>query len=389
MEPQLHILLLEDSEVDADLLIRFLKKSQLKFTFKRVWDESAFIKEIETQTFDLIISDHSMPQFTGIEAFRIIKKKFKHLPFIIVTGTLLEHTLAEMVKEGIDDYIFKDNLLRLPSAISHVVAKKKIERLHAQLERAHKDITDSINYAKNIQSAVLPEPEVLHNLFPESFVLFQPRDVVSGDFYYFKQEKNICYIVAADCTGHGVPGAFLSILGIEKIKQLLHPRYAPAEILRRLDANIQQAFAHSNDKENHSGMDIALCAYDVETHTLEFSGANRPLWIVRKGEDAVEEIKGNKKGIGHASGNSIDKDFKTQQVKLNCGDTFYMLTDGFADQFGGPSGKKITAKKLKNLLLGIQNLNLSKQKEYLSEFMEVWKNKDEQVDDILMIGVSV
>ena len=385
----INILLVEDSEMDAMLLVRFLKKSGMDFSYTRVWERSTFISELENKCYDIVISDHSLPKFSGKDAYLIVKNKYSHLPFILVTGTMMEHTLAEITKAGVDDYILKDNLLRLPTAIQHVVAKKKIELLHQKLEKAHKDVTDSINYAMNIQNAVFPKKTLLGELFPESFLLFQPRDIVSGDFYYFGRDGRFSYLIVADCTGHGVPGAFLSILGIEKLKSLLITQTDPAEIIRKLNIKIKKTLSNSSKEDSSEGMDIAICAFDSENNSLKFAGANRPLWIKRKGQVELEEIKGNKKGVGHSSTHFIDKDFETHEIKLEKGDTFYIFSDGLTDQFGGPKGKKITSKNLKRFLGNLQEKSMSEEKLHLVKFLEEWQDDEEQVDDILILGVRV
>jgi CheY-like chemotaxis protein len=187
MDTELKILLVEDSETDADLLFRFLKKEKIEFSHSRVWNKDGFIKALNDEEHDIIISDQSLPQFSGMEAFRISKNENKDIPFILVTGTVSEKLLTEFAKEGIDDYLLKENLLRLPSAIKHAISKKKIEQLHKKLEIAHKDINDSIHYAKKIQNSMLPDTAMLQDNFPESFILFKPKDVLSGDFYWFKK----------------------------------------------------------------------------------------------------------------------------------------------------------------------------------------------------------
>ena len=238
MSPHLHILFVEDSDSDADLLIRFLKHENIDFSHSRVWDKLAFIKALHENNHDLIIADHSLPQFSGMEAFRIAKSENIRIPFILVTGTVTEDVLIEYAKEGIDDYILKDNLLRLPSAIDHVLDKKKIEHLSGNLETALKDLTDSINYAKRIQNAMLPDTALLHDCFPESFIFFRPKDVLSGDFYWFKNEEKAFFAAVADCTGHGIPGALMSMIGIEKLNGSVLTTKLPTEILKKLDKNI-------------------------------------------------------------------------------------------------------------------------------------------------------
>lgn len=389
MDNTLKILLVEDSETDADLLIRFLKKGNIDFTHSRVWNKDAFINALKEGNHDLIISDQMLPQFSGMEAFRISRNENKKIPFILVTGTVSETLLIEYAKEGIDDYILKENLLRLPSAIDHIVSKKKIEELHKKLELAYKDTQDSINYAKKIQNAMLPDTALFSDTFHESFGLFKPKDILSGDFYWFKKKENSFFCAVADCTGHGIPGALMSMIGIEKLNNLVLKNSEPAEILNQLDKSIEIALCQSTLHEHsQDGMDIALYSIDKEKRILKFSGANRPLWIIRNGHSEVEEIKGTKKGIGGFSvGNKTN--FESHEIKLQKCDTFYIFSDGYADQFGGENKKKLTRKMFKQLLLDIQDKTMSQQEKHLNTFIDDWKADAEQVDDILVIGVRV
>jgi serine phosphatase RsbU (regulator of sigma subunit) len=386
---KLNILLVEDSESDSDLLIRFLKKKEISFSYSRVWARDAFLSAIKGGHIDLIIADHSLPQFSGMEAFRIARMQHINVPFILLTGTVTENVLTEYAKEGIDDYILKDNLLRLPSAIKHVIQKKKNEELLEKLEIAHKSIQDSINYSKVIQNAMLSDTSVFDREFPESFGLFMPRDVLSGDFYWLKEEGNTFYIAAADCTGHGIPGALMSMIGIEKLNNMMLKDMTPSEILNKLNQSISKALSQSTQHDHsQDGMDLALCSVNKEKHILQFAGANRPLWIIRSGQKEIEEVKGTKKAIGGVNLNRC-KDFENHEIQLYKGDTFYIFTDGFADQFGGEKGKKMTSKKFKKLLTEIQYIAMNHQEDYLISYIEDWKTEKEQVDDILIIGVRV
>jgi len=386
---KLKILLVEDSETDADLLVRFLKKKEINFSYIRVWTKIDFINATKEKHIDLIIADHSLPQFSGMEAFRIAKSQNINIPFILVTGTVTENILAEYAKEGIDDYILKDNLLRLPSAIEHVIRKKINEELLEKLGIAHKKIQDSINYSKIIQNAMLSDTKLFDAEFPESFGFFMPRDVLSGDFYWLKKEGNIFFIAAADCTGHGIPGALMSMIGIEKLNSMVLQTKELSEILMQLSNSIAKALTQSTQYEHsQDGMDIALCSINKETNTLKFAGANRPLWIIRKGKKEIEEIKGTKKAIGGVNLNRCTN-FESHEIQLHKGDTFYIFTDGFADQFGGEKGKKMTTKIFKKLLIDIQDIAMSHQENYLKSYIEDWKTEKEQIDDILIIGVRV
>jgi serine phosphatase RsbU (regulator of sigma subunit) len=387
MDPKLKILLVEDSESDADLLIRFLKKQNIDFSYLRVWNKDMFINEIKINNYDLIIADHTLPQFSGMEAYRLSKSTNRNTPFILVTGTVSEKMLTEYAKEGIDDYLLKENLLRLPSAIEKVISKKKIEELNNKLEAAHKDIKDSINYAKKIQNAMLPDTALFSETFPESFGLFKPKDTLSGDFYWLKKEENAFFIAAADCTGHGIPGALMSMVGIEKLNHAVDKSEEPSEILKQLNKSIEIALCQSTLHEHsQNGMDIALCSFNKENGILKFAGANRPLWIIREGNIEVEEIKGTKKAIGGLT-TGLGLNFDNHEIQLERGDTFYIFTDGFADQFGGEQNKKLTSKRFKQILLDIHHQPMHQQENFLSNFIEEWKAGTEQVDDILVIGV--
>ena len=389
MQGTLKILLVEDSDTDADLLIRFLKKESIDFNHSRVWERAAFMTELTNIDYDLIIADHNLPQFSGMEAFRIVKNRNKDIPFILVTGTVSEKILTEYAKEGIDDYILKENLLRLPSAIENAVNKRKIEQLHKKLEIAYKDINDSINYAKKIQNAMLPDTAMFSEIFPESFGLFKPKDTLSGDFYWLKKEENAFFIAAADCTGHGIPGALMSMVGIEKLNHAVDESEEPSEILKQLNKSIEIALCQSTLHEHsQNGMDIALCSFNKENGILKFAGANRPLWIIREGNTEVEEIKGTKKAIGGLT-TGLGLNFDNHEIQLKRGDTFYIFTDGFADQFGGEQNKKLTSKRFKQILLDIHHQPMHQQEKTLSNFIEEWKAGTEQVDDILVIGVRL
>ncbi|MCX6294843.1 MAG: SpoIIE family protein phosphatase [Bacteroidetes bacterium] len=384
----LNILLLEDSEIDADILIMFLNRQKIKFVHTRVWTREQFIGALELSSYDIIIADHSLPQFTGMDAFRIMKSKEKTqgTPFILLTGTVPEHILIQYAKEGVDEYILKDNLLRLPSAIDHLITKKKIELLLKKLETAHREIQDSIACAKRIQNSILPDKELLKEIASESFILFKPKDKVSGDFYFFRKDESGSLITVADCTGHGVPGAMMSMVGIEKLNNLFRKIRNPSEILKKLNKSLRTALS-AGDFESSEGMDIAVCQIENDSNTLKFSGANRPLWIIRKGQTEVEEIEGTKSAIGYNFANIENPEYECHEIKLNEGDTFYIFSDGFADQFGGEKNKKITTKKFKQQLLSIQDKTMLEQGNYLNDFLENWMGAEEQIDDILVIGI--
>lgn len=253
----------------------------------------------------------------------------------------------------------------------------------------NKEITDSITYALRIQHAKLPKKEEIYSAFPNCFVLFKPKDIVSGDFYYFHKNEKSIFIASADCTGHGVPGAFMSMIGSEKLDDALAHSTNTSEILSLLNRGIKSSLKQSESDESatRDGMDIALCSLDTDTRIVKYAGANRPLWIIRNGQTAVEEIKATKKAIGGFT--EDNQNFDTHEIKLQQGDTFYIFTDGYADQFSGQDGKKLMSKKFKEILVSIQSKTMQEQEKHLDNFVENWKAGTEQVDDILVIGVRL
>lgn len=259
------------------------------------------------------------------------------------------------------------------------------------IQEKNKDIIDSINYAKRIQTAILPSIEKRTVLFPESFILFKPRDIVSGDFYWYAEKDGKKIIAAVDFTGHGVPGAFMSMIGNAFLNEIVNKQGItnPGMILSELRYLVISTLKQSaNEGENKDGMDISLVTFDTKTNTLEYAGANNPLWIctTENGEKKMNVVKADKRPIGYFQGRGLP--FSNNIVEYKKGDVVYLFTDGFADQFGGVSGKKFKYKKLQETLLSIQNESLENQKEILESIFDKWKGKLEQVDDMLVIGVK-
>ncbi len=275
---------------------------------------------------------------------------------------------------------------------SRVEKEKKILELKVQertteLAQKNKDITSSIQYAQRIQEAILPKKEVILSSFPESFILYTPKDIVSGDFYWFAEKNNLSIIASVDCTGHGVPGAFMSMIGHNLLNHIVVEKgiVKPGEILTDLDIGIQSALKQSSlETDTRDGMDIALCAIDAEKEELHYSGAFRPLYIVRKNELII--YQGNKFPVGGVQG--YNKKFESHFIKLQKEDIVYMFSDGYADQFGGEHSKKFMVKKFQKLLLEINLLPMRAQKDFLEKTMENWMGSQEQVDDILIIGIK-
>ena len=268
------------------------------------------------------------------------------------------------------------------------ILEKRIQQRTNLLQEKNKDITDSISYAKRIQKAKLVPEKTIHSSFNDSFVLLKPKDIVSGDFYFYHQNSKFTYIAAADCTGHGVPGAFMSMLCMEKLDLALTKTHDTAEILEIVNTEVNNALNQvESDHQSNDGMDIALCAVNTKDNFIEFAGANRPLWIIRNGKSEIEEIKGTRTGIGgHAE---FHQPITSSKIDVHEGDSFYLFSDGYPDTFGGTSNKKLTIKRFKELLLDSHQKPMKDQKNYLNNFIEDWKGDIEQVDDILVIGMRM
>ncbi len=257
--------------------------------------------------------------------------------------------------------------------------KNKIEKMHTQLE-------DSIRYAKRIQTAAMPTKKLLDSLFDEYFVFFRPLHIVSGDFYWAKKinDRYIAFTVA-DCTGHGVPGAFVSMLGISLLNEIVRRSEVTkaSDVLEEMRKEIKLSLQQStNFEDSKEGMDLAFCLYDTQTHILQFAGANNPLYLIRDGE--LIEYKAVKNPVAVYI---REKPFKTHYIELKSGDTIYLSSDGFYDQIGGEEGRKFMRKNFKRMLLEIYNLPMNEQQRAIEQVFELWKNGYKQIDDVCVMGV--
>ena len=269
--------------------------------------------------------------------------------------------------------------------------KQHIQLLKNDIEEKHKNITDSIAYAKRIQDAVVPRTEILRDALPDYFLFWRPKETVSGDFYWMKREGDVLIFAIADCTGHGVPGAFMSMMGVAFLNEIcakIDETVRPSDILEQLRALVITTLKQKNEDilEPKDGMDIALCTLNLRTSVLRFSGANNPMYLVRAGE--LTEYRPVKNPIG-----LYPKllPFETTEIQTQPGDYVYMFSDGYADQFGGEIGKKMSYKRFKGVLSDIYNRTsvASEQEKMLADFLDEWRADFMQMDDVLVGGYKM
>ena len=572
----LKVLLLEDYELDAEMVKNQLKRVHPNWEVEHVTNKTDFEKMLMESHPDIILSDYNMPSYTGMEAFLTVKELNLQIPFIIVTGELPEEVAIECIKEGVDDYIIKNSLLRLNVAIQKALEKRVIsndlevsqhryhqifqnagvaiaafqaplmmsryietlnkrgdkeitvkdlqrvlqlltmidankhaiklfkaknfddlknkflslfskdvyqwmekclqkygqeteiesvvkartlegshlylrmtmsfdpsdperfnvsmvdltkmreseqrltkvmqrlestvehrtkaltqlniklqnqaqdrERINGVLRDNYIQMTESIIAAKRIQQLMLPKIKDIANAFDDAFVYLRPKDIVSGDFYWFHRTETKAWIACVDCTGHGVPGAFMSMIGSKILNRIIIEDCVEdtAQILNNVDDYIvKELKQHDTETQVSTGMDISLCCIDFEAKTLQFSGAFQNLYCFQSGELVM--IKGDRFSIG-GTFKIENKTYASQTLQLSKGDTFYLLSDGYTDQFGGPQNKKFTRKRWIEELEGAQGLSMYEQEMKLKSVLQDWKSTNEQVDDILVMGMQL
>lgn len=267
--------------------------------------------------------------------------------------------------------------------------KEEIEIQNRKLEILYKHITDSIRYAKRLQDAILPTNATVERLLPESFVLFKPKDIVSGDFFWLFETPKRIFIAVVDCTGHGVPGAFMSIVAHNMLNQIVkeNPEFNAAEFLNELNALAGKTInQNSEETAVRDGMDMTMCILEKGTNMMDIAGANNPLYIFRN--ENIQELRADKLPIGYLEDQPARK-FTNNRIQLEKGDTLYMFSDGYADQFGGPKGKKFMVGQFRSFLTQIHKAPMKEQFRTLDLTIEQWRGNLEQVDDILVVGFRI
>lgn len=372
-----------------------LESAYNAISMAKLYTDSVYTSEMSAQTSELEtkydtekkeVENELLKQKNENQQLSINRQRM--VSYFIVTALILVTALAFFIFKGFKQKK-KANLL--------LEEKSKI------IEDKNKDITDSINYAKRIQEAILPEENLLLAHY-ESFIYYQPKDIVSGDFYWIKEIGNKFYFSVVDCTGHGVPGAFMSIIGFNALNRIVEDLQLSETglILDKLNELVLHSI-RQQDKDGSSirdGMDISLCCIDKANKTIEFSGANNPLYILRSTAISTEnlpitltennynliEIKADKMAIG---GVENTKKYRTHFLQLQKGDAVYLFSDGYADQFGGPKSKKFMYKKFKELLASVQEQSMDEQKNKLHKTITDWRGNLDQIDDICIMGVRI
>jgi phosphoserine phosphatase RsbU/P len=371
---------------------------------------------------DLILCDINMPKISGLDVLKAIRAddELKHTPFVFLTALSTMADLRTGMNLGAEDYLSKPyHNKELIAIISHQLKKvedlKKIEKelsrknlndFKVKIKEKSKGFYDSLNRAKTVQNVILPSNQKMDELFPKHFNYFLPKYSISGDFYWAKKLDKVTLIAVSDCTGHGIPGALISMAGNISLNNAVDQfgLTKPAEILTKANELFLDFMNANQSNVSHDGMDICLCSIDSSSNLIRFAGAKRPLYLVTKKdnfkpinvsniyseliqeENSLYEIKGNNCSIG---ADDIVFNIEDQVFEYNKGDAIYLSSDGYVDQFGGEDDRKFKSKRLKNILLSIQGKSMSEQKESVAQEFHNWKGDKEQIDDATIVGIKL
>jgi len=367
------------SKWSSDQTINLIVKSgnyTLHVRAKDIWEN---VSEIKSLKFKI------KPPFTETRGFYALIAFFLIIGFIIILNARERKLLR--AKKLLEHKVYERTVEIEEKAEEIEAQRDEITEQRDEILRQKEGITDSINYASRIQNAILPDSDHLHKAFNDHFILFKPRDIVSGDFYWIAEDDEKLYFTAADCTGHGVPGAFMSMLGVSSLNEIFgsHSNHLTAsKILNMLREKIKYSL-HQTGKEgeNKDGMDMALCIYHKNKNLIEYAGAYNPLYLIR--DNKLQEYKADRMPIGiyHVEKES----FTNHEIPIKKGDVIYIFSDGYADQFGGPGQTKFKTGNMKKLLMEISSQPMSKQREILVERFYKWKGELDQLDDIIIIGI--
>ena len=406
MKDSIKILLLDDSDSQVESITKLLKNSEYTTSLLFAKDKKSFVDILDKNHVDVLISTHILPDgFNSLGAFRIAKNIYPSVLCILLSGSIEDDFAVEILKEGFDDYVSTDHLSFLPFSIENAylrqlyrdevsnleVVNKELERSYKVIEEEKKSITQSIVFAERIQALTLPKLDFLLKRFPEAFIYYKPKDIISGDFYWFAEKDDNILIVAADCTGHGVSGALLAMLGSNFLNEVISNEDCtnnPTDILTRLDAHVCKLLNQASGDGYQDGIDLALISINKKEKKIYYSGCSRTLLYVLKGERKITTYKGMSYLVGGVD-YRVEKSFPTEEIPYEEGDVIYMYSDGFVDQFGGKENKKFLKDNFFTMLTSFQHLGLEYQCQLLEQKLLRWKGDLEQTDDILVLGIKL
>ncbi|MBS1634850.1 MAG: tetratricopeptide repeat protein [Bacteroidetes bacterium] len=360
---------------------------QMKDSINRTENKKASIQRELQYDYEKKTSADSLKAETANKITAIKFRQEKTQRYTLYAGIALLLLVAVFIFNRLQ-VTRRQNLIIENQKMEVELKNEEISHQKELVEEKQKEIIDSITYARRIQHAVLTGDDVWKKISRDYFILFLPKDIVSGDFYWaYNTPNGRSVFVLADCTGHGVPGGFMSMLGNSFLNEIVveNKIFKGDEILNKLRAKIIAALEQKGQTEQKDGMDMALCVWNKMDNSLEFAGANNPLWLLRDGQ--ITEYKADKMPIGTYTDNL--RPFSSTSISLQKGDLIYLSTDGYADQFGGPSGKKLKYKALLNLLLSNSALPMDEQKNRLDKAFSDWKGNHDQIDDVSLIGIRV
>jgi len=380
------ILIVDDNVRNLQVLGGFLKNEGIEAEF--AIDGISAFDWLGKKKFDLILLDIMMPGKDGYEVCSMIKKNpvTKEIPIIFITAKTDSESVVRGFEAGAVDYITKpfihsELLARVKTHLEIKKSKEQIIQYLNEIKERNKNISDSIDYAKHIQNAVLSKSEKNLKFLPEHFILYLPKDILSGDFYWIYKIDKKLIIAVMDCTGHGVPGALMSMLGVTLLNEaVLHDHIIlPDKILESLRSKIIDSLGQKKGIDHiKDGIEGSVICLDSESGKLQYSGAFNPLIFIH--DDKISDIKADRIPIGFYE---VNKNFKLHEINIEKNDTIYLFSDGIIDQFGGPGNKRFMIKQLKYLLTGIQKKTMNQQKEILMEELKRWKGKLVKTDDFV------
>jgi phosphoserine phosphatase RsbU/P len=390
VKKNIKILIVDDNPRNLQVLGNLLHNLGYSCEFALNGPEA--IKWLKKYDFDLVLLDLIMPEMDGYEVCRIIKSDdlTRHIPVIFITIKNDEYSIVKGFEAGAADYISKPfNNFELSARVNLQIELKKahdeLSQQYDELELKNKYIIESIECASLIQQNILTKPELISSLFQDNFLIYLPKDILSGDFYWLKKVDNIVVFGVFDCTGHGVPGALVSVIGNSALNEAVVSECITAhDIMNYLNSYFYRTFHIENEFIINEGMDLSLCVLNTSTNVLEFAGVNRNISIYKNQQ--LIRVDGYFADFGISE--HFMTHYKTETIELEKGDMIYLYSDGFADQFNSINNKKFGSKRFESLLLANAELDMEKQKQLMMAELDTWKGTNLQTDDITLWGIK-